>query len=181
MIFCFNVVQLLDQYCPLRVSRLVDKQFIYPSYIQNLISHKFKMYRILKDNKCLYSKEYIHICKTIKHLVNRYKSRKINFIVNSSHKMFNYMSKFTKSHTPISYLRTNNSVIFEDDKKCEFFAKISAESYSNVPDFNPPLISTTNIDNPLNDIEINLLKVDQILKSLPNNNCAAEDCKLQNS
>jgi len=168
------VSTLMEKYTPLRTITVKQKSFNYPSHIRKLIKYKKKLFTEFKKSDCGLE-EYINVSKTIKHLVNSYKSQRIKSIVSNRKNMIKYMKNLTQKYSPISCLEHNNTFIFDDQAKCNLFSSVFANSFSNLPRFDPPKLSPCNFINALEDIEFSLLDIDNILKNLPNNNCCSED------
>jgi len=168
------VSNLMKEYTPLRTVTLKLKSIYYPLHIRKLINHKKKLFKEFKKSDCGFE-EYIKVSKTVKHLVNSYRSQKIKSIVSNTKSICKYMKNISQKFSPISCLEQNNIFIFEDEAKCNLFASVFARSFSNLPTFDPPELTPCKFINALDDIEFSLLDIDNILKNLPNNNCCAED------
>nr|CAD2173602.1 unnamed protein product [Meloidogyne enterolobii] len=168
------VSNLMEKYTPLRTATLKPKSIYYPLHIRKLIKHKKKLFKEFKNSNFGLD-EYIKVSKTIKHLINSYKSQKIKSIVSNTNRIYKYMKNISQKYSPIPCLENNNIFIFDDKTKCNLFASVFARSFSNLPTFDPPELTPCKFMHALDDIEFNLLDIDNILKNLPNNNCCAED------
>uniref|UniRef100_A0A1I8B4S4 Reverse transcriptase domain-containing protein n=1 Tax=Meloidogyne hapla TaxID=6305 RepID=A0A1I8B4S4_MELHA len=168
------ITKLMDIHTPIRLASTKPNKTYYPNHIKKLINTKKKIFTEYKKHNISLSK-YQNIAKTIKHIINRYNSQRIKNLVSNPNKMFKFFSNLTQKHPPISCIEYKSKFIFDDREKANIFASLFSKSFSNVPEYDPTELVQHNISSTLEDFDFSILDIDNILKTLPNTNCASAD------